>query len=88
MQYFEKRWPMKNKILFFIFTLLLFHMASGNGPTMEREIRKKKIQKMEMTTPPGPVKTKEELEHEKKKKYEERKMRWLMEHEAHYPHDL
>ncbi len=77
---------MKNKILFFIFTLLLFHMALGNGPTMQ--VQKKKIQKMESETPPQSIKTKEELEREKKKKYEERKMRWLMEHEAHYPHDF
>jgi hypothetical protein len=76
---------MKNKILFFIFTLLLFHMASGNGPTMQ--LNKKKIQKMEQVDPPR-QKTQEELEREKKKKYEERKMRWLMEHEAHYPQDL
>ena len=77
---------MKNKILFFIFTLLLFHMASGNGPTTE--LNKKKIQKMEEVEPPRSIKTEEEQGREKKKKYEERKMRWLMEHEAHYPHDL
>jgi hypothetical protein len=61
-------------------------MALGNGPTME--VQKKKIQKMESETPPQSIKTKEEFEREKKKKYEERKMRWLMEHEAHYPHDF